>query len=115
MVPVVVQGAGGQEKKFSCLLWTGFAGGLLLPTEEVAALGLTRAETRAVQFADGSSIEAAVYPAQALLAGEARDVEVLAWNGEPRLGMALIEGYRLTMKFIKGGTITADNSRTLDY
>ena len=45
MVPVVVQGAGGPEQKFLCLLWTGFAGELLLPEADVAALGLTATGT----------------------------------------------------------------------
>ncbi|MBV9852611.1 MAG: hypothetical protein JO250_23370 [Armatimonadetes bacterium] len=108
MVPVVVQGAGGQERKFLCLLWTGFAGDLLLPEADVAALGLPQTGSRTVRFADGSRIEAAIHPAKVLLAGEARDVEALAWHGEPRLGMALMEGYRLSMRFVKGGTINVE-------
>lgn len=40
MVPIVVQGADGQEQKISVLLSTGFVEALLLPPAEVAALGL---------------------------------------------------------------------------
>jgi predicted aspartyl protease len=108
MVPVVVQGADGLEKKFTCLLWTGFAEGLLLPTEEVTTLNLVSIGKRMVQFADGSRIEAAAYPTQVLLGGEAHELEVLAWDGEPRLGMALFADCRLSMQFIKGGTISIE-------
>ena len=108
MVPVVVQGAGGPERKFLCLLWTGFRDELLLPEAEVAALGLTATGSKTVQFADGSLITSPTYPVQLLLAGEARDVEALAWHGEPRLGMALFQGYQLSMKFTHGGTITME-------
>ena len=40
MVPIVVQGADGQERKIPVLLSTGFGEALLLPPAEVAALGL---------------------------------------------------------------------------
>ena len=108
MVPVVVRGADGQERKFLCLLWTGFAGELLLPAADIAALGLTQTGARSVRFADGSRIEAAAYPTQVLLAGEARDVEALAWHGEPRLGMALLHGYQIRMAFVDGGTVSVE-------
>ena len=108
MAPVVVAGADGRERKFLCLVWTGFAGDLLLPEADVAALGLTPTGTRSVRFADGSRIEAAVHRANVLLAGEARDAEVLAWHGEPRLGMGLLQGYRISMRFTKGGTISVE-------
>ena len=61
-----------------------------------------------MKFADGSRIEAPTHPVQLLLAGEAHDVEALAWHGEPRLGMALFQGYRLSMRFTQGGTITIE-------
>ena len=108
MVPVVVRGAGGPERKFVCLLWTGFSGELLLPEADVAALGLPCTGTRNVKFADGSQIEATAHPVQVLLAGEARDVEALAWHGEPRLGMGLLQGYQIRMAFVDGGTVSVE-------
>jgi len=105
MVPVVVQGADGQEAKISCLLATGFGEALLLPTAEVAALGLPQTGTRTVQFPDGSRIEATVHPAQVLLAGEAHAVDLLAGGIQPRLGLALFEGCRLRIAFTEGGVI----------
>ena len=57
MVPIVVQGADGQARKIPVLLSTGFGEALLLPPAEVAA--------------------------KVLLAGEARDVDILAGGWEP--------------------------------
>lgn len=110
MVPVVVQGADGREAKVSCLLSTGFGEALLLPTAEVAALGLPQIGTRTVEFPDGSRIEATVHPAQVLLAGEAQPVDILAGGIEARMGLALFKGCRLRIAFTEGETIEMERS-----
>ncbi|MDQ2800772.1 MAG: hypothetical protein M3Y13_14170 [Armatimonadota bacterium] len=108
MVPVVVQGANGQEVKIPVLLSTGFGEALLLPAQEVAALGLPQTGARTVTFPDGSQIKATVHPAKILLAGEAQDVELLAGGWEPRMGLRLLEGYRISMRFIEGGVVSVE-------
>lgn len=105
MVPIVVQGANGQEAKIPVLLSTGFGEALLLPTQDVAALGLPQTGERIVTFPDGSQIEATVHPAKILLAGEVQDVELLSGGVEPRMGLRLLEGYRISMRFVEGGAI----------
>lgn len=105
MVPVVVQGEDGQERKIPVLLSTGFREALLLPAAEVAALGLPQTGARAVTFPDGSQIEATVHPARILLAGEAQDVDILAGGWEARMGLRLLDGYRISMRFVEGGSI----------
>ena len=108
MVPIVVQGADGQEAKISCLLSTGFREALLLPPSEAAALRLPQTGTRTVQFPDGSRVEATVHPAQVLLAGQAHAVDLLVGGHEPRLGLALFEGCRLRIAFTEGGVIEVE-------
>ncbi len=108
MVPIVVQGANGQERKIPVLLSTGFGEALLLPAAEVAALGLPQTGARTVTFPDGSQIEATVHPARILLAGEAQDVDILAGGWEPRMGLRLLEGYRISMRFVEGGAVTVE-------
>ena len=105
MVPVVVQGAGGQEAKISCLLSTGFREALLVPPAEAAALHLPQTGTRTVEFPDGSRVEATVHPAQVLLGGEAQAIDLLVGGHEPRLGLALFENCRLRIAFTEGGAI----------
>ncbi len=62
-VPIVVQGADGQERKIPVLLSAGFREALLLPAAEVAALGLPQMGERLVEFPDGSRSVATVHPA----------------------------------------------------
>ena len=110
IVPIVVQGADGQERKIPVLLSTGFGEALLLPPAEVAALGLPQTGARTVQFPDGSSVVATIHPARILLAGEARDVDILAGGWEPRMGMHLLQGCRISMRFREGEAVSVERS-----
>lgn len=108
IVPIVVQGANGQERKISVLLSTGFGEALLLPPAEVAALDLPQTGARTVEFLDGSRVEATVHPARILLAGEARDVDILAGGWKPRMGLKLLQGYRISMRFTEGEAVNVE-------
>lgn len=105
LVPIVIQSANGQERKIPVLLSTGFQEALLLPAADVSALGLPQTGTRAVTFPDGSQIDATVHSAKILLAGEAVDVNILVGGYEPRMGLALLQGYRVSMKFAAGEAV----------
>ncbi len=106
LVPIVIQGADGQEKKIPVLLSTGLGEALLLPAAEVTALGLPQTGTRTVEFPDGSNVEATIHPARILLVGEARDVDILAGGWEPRMGLKLLQGYRISMRFVEGEAVS---------
>ncbi len=108
IVPIVVQGAEGQERKIPVLLSTGFGETLLLPAADVAALGLPQTGTRPVEFPDGSRIEATVHPAQVLLMGEAQNVDILAGGIEPRMGMHLLDGCQIRMRFVPGEAVEVE-------
>ena len=108
LVPIVVQGANGAERKIPVLLSTGFREALLLPAAEVAALGLPQTGARSVEFPDGSKIEATVHPAQVLLMGEAHSVDILAGGTHARMGMHLLNGCRISMKFVSGEPVEAE-------
>ncbi len=108
MVPIVVQGADGQERKIPVLLSTGFREGLLLPAAEVAALGLPQTGERPVEFPDGSRITATVHPAQILLMGEAQHVDILAGGIEARMGLKLLDDCRVKMRFVPGEAVEAE-------
>lgn len=108
MVPVVIAGASGQETKLPVLLSTGFAEALLVPAADVAALGLPQTGARTVTFPDGSQIQATTHSAQILLAGEAQDIELLTGGQEARMGLKLLWGYRISMRFVEGGAVTVE-------
>ena len=71
-------------------------------------IGKIGVDLRPVVFPDGSKIEATVHPAQILLMGEAQDVDLLAGGFEPRMGLALLEGCRVSMKFVAGEAVCAE-------
>lgn len=59
-------------------------------------------------FPDGSQIEATVHPARILLAGEARDVDVLAGGWEARMGLGLLDGWQIRMRFVEGEAVEVE-------
>lgn len=79
-----------------------------MPPAEVAALGLPQTGARTVEFPDGSRVEATVHPARILLAGEAQDVDILAGGWEPRMGLKLLQGYRISMRFTEGEAVNVE-------
>lgn len=114
LVPIVVQGVNGQERNIPVLLSTSFQGALLLPVTDIAALGLPQTGTQAVTFPDGSQIDATMHPSKILLAGEAIDVNILAGGHEPRMGLALLQDCRLSMRFVAGAAISIERTVTPD-
>ena len=118
MIPLVIQGANGTETKIPVLLSTAFGETLILPPAEVAALGLAQTGTRTVTFPDGSQVEATVHPTKVLLAGEAHDVDLLAGGWEPRMGIKLLWGYRMSMRFTPGEPVVVERLKgtaTLEF
>jgi len=77
-------------------------------TRAVAALGLASIGERPVEFPDGSRTTATVHPAQILLMGEALSVDILAGGWEPRMGMHLLDGCRISMRFMPGEAVEAE-------
>ena len=63
---------------------------------------------RTVEFPDGSRLEATVHPAKILLAGAARDVDILAGGWEPWMGLNLLQGYRISMRFTEGEAVSVE-------
>lgn len=112
MIPLVIQGANGQEKKIPVILYTAFSETLILPPAEVAALGLPQTGTRTVTFPDGSQVEATVHPTKVLLAGEEHDVDLLAGGWEPRMGIKVLWGYRMSMRFTPGDPVVVERLKT---
>ena len=94
--------------KFQSCFSTGFREVLLLSPAEVAALGLPQTVARTVEFPDVSRVEATVHPARILLAGEAQDVDIPAGGWEPRMGLKLLQGYRLSMRFTEGEAVNIE-------
>ena len=97
------------EMEVGFVVDTGFTGSLTLPPAMVTALNLPFLRRIPANLADGSTIFLSVYSATIVWDGAPRDVEVLATTGrQPLLGTLLLDGYKLTVAFEDGGTVTID-------
>ncbi len=84
---------------------TGFAGGLALPQALIDNLGLPYIEAAVAILADGSHAAVDVYVAPVHWCGRTVDVAVLAMEGRPLLGTALLRGLRMEADFVEGGAV----------
>ncbi len=83
---------------------TGFTGWLALPGDTIEELELTRYGQRPANQAGGIGIFT-IYGALVSWHGEHRPVLVHQNSGEPLVGMALLEGSRLTVEASDGGVV----------
>lgn len=95
----------GESGLMDAVIDTGFTGQLVLPPEAVDRLGLPgRGRQRAI-LADGRTVEVNVYLARVIWHGRERAVQVLATDGGPLVGMALLRGSRLTVDAAPDGPV----------
>ena len=83
---------------------TGFTGGLALPGDTIERLRLTFYGRRPANQASGVGMFD-IYGALVSWHGEHRPVLVYKTNGEPLVGMTLLEGSRLTVDARKDGDV----------
>jgi len=102
---MVAQDAIGQDHKFDAVVDTGFTGWLTLPPHTIAALGLSWKELGAAILADGSLIDFDVYEASVLWDGQWVTIPVDEADADPLMGMRLMQGYRILIEDVDGGSV----------
>lgn len=95
----------GSPAEVDAVIDTGCTAELVLPADAVAELGLPFEKMDAAIIADGSEIECPIHQARILWDGNWRDVSVSVSETDPLVGMALLEGFRLSMDVIDSGRI----------
>lgn len=106
MVELTVYGQGLRKRKVRFQVDTGFNDFLVIPEEVVAYLKLRRTELRNyLTLADGSVRLQHYHECDVLWNGERRTVLVLALDGSPLIGMALMNGYDLHVSVREGGAV----------
>jgi clan AA aspartic protease len=85
---------------------TGCNASLTLPPAVIAALQLPWQSTGHGILADGSAITFDVYQATVVWDRRRRQIPVVEADAAPLVGMALLEGYELTMQVRPGGKVT---------
>ena len=93
------------DLRIDCVIDTGFAGFLTLPSAAVTALGLPFFYHLPANLADDTNITVNVHTATVLWQGVEREVEVLAMGKRPLIGRALLADNRLGIEFWNGGTL----------
>ena len=105
VIPLTVQGPGGQTQNIEAVVDTGFTGFLTLPSGMVAELGLPFVNTGQATLADGSQVAFDVYGAAVLWDGQRRYVEAAAADATPLVGMRLLDRHDLNIEVENGGRI----------
>jgi clan AA aspartic protease len=100
-----VRGPNGNEHAIDAVVDTGFDGWLSLPPLLVSHLGLLWRRRGRALLADGGESVFDIYEATVIWDGHPRRVPVDEVNTAPLIGMALLEGYELTVQVRSGGNV----------
>jgi clan AA aspartic protease len=98
----------GQQQRIDAIVDTGFSSGLTLPGTLIAALGLPWINRHPGRLADGSIVFIDTYAATVLWDGQPRLIAVEAIDGEPLVGMKLLQGHVLRIEVTGGGSVTVE-------
>jgi clan AA aspartic protease len=105
MLSVEVSAIQGASETAEMALDTGFTGFLALPSELIARLGLNCLGLKTAILADGREAILNQYEAVVDWHGGARRVPVLEVQGGALLGMALLDGSRVTFDVVENGPL----------
>jgi clan AA aspartic protease len=97
-IQLSVVGPRGRKREIQAVIDTGYTGSLTLPPGIIAALGLRWRSVDRGTLADGSECLVDVYEGSVLWDGKPLPILVDDANGEPLVGMRLLNGYELKME-----------------
>ena len=100
---VEISNGDGAFQPVDALLDTGFSESLTLPPNEVARLGLKYVSRVQLNLAGDQEIEGAVYAGFVKWFDQEREINVIAAEGQPLLGMTLLAGCKITIHARPGG------------
>lgn len=109
-IQIMVEGSDDETHAVEALLDTGFNGGLALPAERIAALGLKRRGQVTAVLASGEEHNVPTYRATVRIGGTRHSV-VVAEAGESLVGMRLLWGFDLRIQCIDGGKVDLERLR----
>jgi len=101
-----VHGPGGRVREIEAIIDTGYTGGLSLPPALVADLRLTWRSLERGILADGSEADFDLYAGEVDWDRQRRRIVVDEIEAPSLVGMALLEGYELTMQVRPHGKVT---------
>ena len=104
VVGLRVRGPSGRTRDVRAVVDTGFSRFLTLRPSMVTELGLDFRGIDRFFLADGSEVTLRVY-STVLWDGQPRDIDALAADTQPLMGMSLLDGHRLHMDVEDGGRV----------
>ena len=94
-----------RQEKIETVIDAGYDGFLTLPINLINRLKLRRAGYRSAILGDGNVVVLELYRTKVLWHGKELEVPVLRTDGGPLVGMALLNGNRVTLDVINDGDV----------
>lgn len=90
----------GDRREVQVWVDTAFNGGLAIPRQQIAELGLVKESTAEAILADGQTVELETFACFFEWFGKSYETQIVASDGEfPLLGTLLLAGHRLTIDY----------------
>ncbi len=93
------------QQSIVAVIDTGYNGSLTLPRDVISALGLPPLASRSVTLGDASRKVLDFYEADVHWDTTRKTVAVLCVEGDPLIGTALLNGYKIEAVFVVGGSV----------
>jgi predicted aspartyl protease len=107
-IPLMLQGTQGQEETLDVIIDTGFTGFLTLSLPQIAKLGFPYQGLIDARLGNGSAAEFDMFAGAVLWNGQLHEGIVLAVDGAPLIGMALLTGSRVCLDVVDHGPVTIE-------
>ena len=107
-VPIAVVGSNGEVHRLRALLDTGFNSSLILPADTVERLGLTALGVETLTLAGDEQLTCRVYSVKVLWHELDHWVNAYELGSIPVVGMALLNGSRITIDVSEDGPVTIE-------
>jgi predicted aspartyl protease len=95
----------GHVQEFQCVLDTGFDGFLMLTAPDIQGLGLIPRGSRTIHLVDDIETSLPVYLGTVTWHDQQLEISILETEGQPLIGMALLENNTLTIQVWDGGEV----------
>jgi clan AA aspartic protease len=105
VIRIRIQDQYGAVHELEAIIDTGFSGVLTLPSSVVASLGLPFRRRGRATLADGNTSVFDIHEAVIFWDGIPLRVAVDVADVDPLVGMKLLEGYKLTVQVVDGGSV----------
>ena len=102
---MTARGPDGRGLSETAIIDTGFTGALTLARASIQGLALAYLQEQVATLADGTTFVTATYEAEAVWDGQLRPIAVMAADGGLLMGMALLQGYHLSLDVVSGGAV----------